>query len=116
MIVQTNMNHNMKKLIAIALAVAGMTLMAADSTPITIKGLGRCAKCSMKEKDACQNVVEVEKDGKKVKYYFVNNDKSKEFHKNICTADAKVKATGTVKEVDGKKEFTATKIELDKDK
>lgn len=110
------MNHYINKSIAIVLAAAGMTLLAADSTPITIKGLGRCAKCSMKEKDICQNVVEVEKDGKKVKYYFVNDDKSKEFHKNLCTADAKVKATGTMKEVNGKKEFTATKIELDKDK
>ncbi len=44
-----------------------------------------------------------------------NNDVSKEFHENICKGMKKVKATGTVKEVDGKMQLTATKIELVKD-
>jgi len=45
-------------------------------------------------------------------YYLVQNDISKNFHDNICKETKKVKATGSVKEVDGKKEFTATKIEV----
>lgn len=104
----------MKKLLLIALATAGLTVFAADE--ITISGEGKCAKCALKEKDSCQNAVEVTKDGKKKTYYFANNKTSQDFHKNICTAPKKVKATGTVKEVDGKLEFTASKIELEKDK
>jgi hypothetical protein len=110
----------MKKLLVIAVAVAGLTVFAADKAKdkeksIDIKGEGKCAKCALKEKDACQNVVVVEKGGKKTTYYFVHNDVSKAFHKNLCQGSAKVKATGTCKEVSGKMEFTATKIELDKD-
>jgi len=66
----------------------------------------------MKEADKCQNVISVEEDGKKVNYWLTQNKVAKEFHDNICKAPAKVTATGTVKEVDGKKEFTASKIEL----
>ena len=54
----------------------------------------------------------VEKDGKKVNYYLAKNKVSDDFHSNICKESKKVTATGTVKEVDGKKEFTAKKIEL----
>ena len=104
----------MKKLLTIALASAAMSLYAADSDAVTIKGEGKCAKCEMKEADKCQNVIEVDKDGKKTKYYLVNNDVSKAFHKNVCQGPAKVKATGTVKKVDGKNELTVTKIDLDK--
>src|SRR2546423_7602949 len=79
----------------------------------TITGEGKCGKCSMKETEKCQNVIEVEgKKGGKVNYYLVDNDVSKEFHKNICKENKKVKATGTVKTVDGKREMTATKIEV----
>jgi hypothetical protein len=44
----------------------------------------------------------------------VENDVSKKFHENICEEAKKVTATGTVKVVDGKQQFTATKIELAK--
>jgi hypothetical protein len=39
---------------------------------------------------------------------------SKDFHENICQENKKITATGTVKEVDGKMQLTATKIELAK--
>jgi RecG-like helicase len=102
---------NMKTFLS-ALAIAGLTAFAADE--VTIKGEGKCGKCELKETDKCQNVVEVEKDGKKVKYFFADNEVSKAFHKNLCKGTAKVKATGEAKKVDGKMQFTATKIELDK--
>lgn len=101
-----------RNILSVAALMAAFTLSAADE--VTIKGEGKCGKCALKETEACQNVVEVEKDGKKTKYYFAANQVSKDFHKHLCSATAKVKATGTVKEVDGKKQFTATKIELDK--
>ena len=37
------------------------------------------------------------------------------FHEDVCKQAKKVTASGTVKEVDGKKLLTASKIELAKD-
>ena len=105
----------MKKVLIAAIVLGGFTLLAAEK-PVTIEGEGKCAKCALKEKKDCQNAVVVEKDKKKTTYYLVNNDVSKAFHKNLCTASAKVKVTGTDKLVDEKHEFTATKIELAKEK
>src|SRR6476646_487040 len=107
----------MKKLLFSAALVGFMAaslMFAADkeSKEITITGDGKCAKCALKETDSCQNAIQVEKGANKGTYYLAKNDVSKEFHDNICKETKKVKATGTVKEVDGKKEFTASKIEV----
>jgi hypothetical protein len=112
----------MKKLSFSFLAALGMLALitspsfAADKEgkEITIKGQGKCGKCSMKETASCQNVIEVEKGKHKGTYYLVQNDVSKSFHDNICKEAKDVKATGTAKKVDGKMEFTASKIELAK--
>src|SRR6266480_1830437 len=107
----------MKKSLAVAAVMAllfgAATLrsVAADKA-VTITGEGKCAKCALKETKECQNVIQTEKGDKKVTYYLVQNDVSEKFHKNICKASKKVKASGTVKEVDGKMELTATKIEV----
>ena len=102
-------------------AVAGLLLLAiatptwAAETPKekTITGEAKCAKCMLKEADKCQTVIQVEnKKGKMVNYYLVDNDVSKAFHQNVCKEAKKVTATGTVKKVDGKNEFTVSKIEL----
>ena len=93
------------------LSLATPILLAADKE-VTITGDGKCAKCALKETDSCQNVIQAKEDGKTVNYYLAKNDVAKDFHSNICKETKKVKATGTVKEVDGKKEFTASKIEL----
>ena len=58
---------------------------------------------------------QVKEGDKTVTYYLADNDVSKKFHENICKETKKVKATGTVKEVDGKMELTPTKIELVKE-
>jgi hypothetical protein len=52
------------------------------------------------------------KNGKTVNYYLTANDVSKAFHENVCKEAKKVTATGTVKKVDGKNEFTVSKIDL----
>jgi len=83
---------------------------------VTITGTGKCAKCALHETDSCQNVIQTEKGGKTINYYLAKNDVSKDFHSNICKESKKVRATGTVKEVDGKKELTATKIAVVEDK
>jgi hypothetical protein len=110
----------MKKNSFIGAGLAGLLALAlalpvfAEDKEITISGEGKCAKCLLKETDKCQNAIQVEKDGKKTTYYVVENDVSKKFHENICEEAKKVTATGTVKVVDGKQQFTATKIELAK--
>jgi hypothetical protein len=101
-----------------ALCLIGLTnsaLAAEKGKEVTITGDGKCAKCALKETDKCQNVIETEKNGKKVTYYLAANDISKEFHSNVCKETKKITATGTVKTEDGKKVLTATKIELAKD-
>jgi hypothetical protein len=97
-----------------AYALLGLTTatFAADKAEKTIVGNGKCAKCALHETEKCQNAVETtDADGKKVTYYLANNDVAKEFHDTICKETKKVKATGTVKEVDGKMQMAATKIE-----
>jgi hypothetical protein len=113
----------MKKITNSMIAMlAGLFLVAltvpafAADTPAekTITGTGKCAKCDLHKTDKCQNVVEVtKKNGKVVDYYMADNDVAKDFHKNICKENKKVKVTGVVKkDDDGKMEITASKIEL----
>jgi predicted nucleotidyltransferase len=107
----------MKKALVLTSCIAGL-LTLAFTTPSfgaeekTITGEGKCAKCSLKETDTCQNVIQTQEDGKTVTYYLAKNKVSKDFHDNICKESKKITATGTVKEADGKKELVATKIEL----
>jgi hypothetical protein len=84
----------------------------ADDGDTTVTGEAKCAKCALKEADKCQTVIETEKDGKKVSYYLVDNAVAKGFHKTICQEPKKVTAIGKVKEVDGKQQLTASKIEV----
>ena len=97
------------------LALATPTFAADTPKEKTIKGEAKCAKCMLKETDKCQTVIQLEdKAGKTVNYYLADNDVSKAFHHNVCQETKKVTATGTVKKVDGKNEFTVSKIELTK--
>ena len=108
----------MKRSIIAAFVVASLAIAlnsrAADEKK-TITGEGMCAKCELKETKSCQNAVKVKEGGKTVTYYLVHNDVSKKFHGTVCKTTEKVKATGTVKEVDGKMELTPTKIDLVKE-
>lgn len=96
------------------LALAIPALAEAKDKEITITGDAKCGKCALKETDKCQNVIQVEKNGKTVTYYLVQNDVSKAFHENVCKESKKATATGTCKKVDGKLQFTATKVALAK--
>ena len=111
----------MKKLLCIVGCGAAL-LLAVTVTPVwaaekeeTFTGEGKCGKCALKETKECQNVVVVEKEGKKTTYYMAQNEIAKKFHSEICQATKKIKVIGTVKEVDGKKELTAKKIDLVKE-
>jgi hypothetical protein len=109
----------MKKIVLILaagmlLAVTPSRLFAADAVnkEVTLTGMCVCAKCVLHETKECQNVLQVQKDGKTVNYYLAQNDISKAFHDNICTTDGeKATATGTVSEKDGKQVMTVSKIE-----
>jgi hypothetical protein len=111
----------MKKLSVLTASVVALLTLAyatsvyADDKEVTVTGEGKCAKCLLKEADACQNVIQVSENGKTVNYYLAKNDVSENFHKNLCKKAEKVTATGTVKEVDGKKELTAKTIEVAKE-
>jgi hypothetical protein len=97
------------------LAVSTSRLLAADaaSKEITVTGSMVCGKCKLHETASCQNVVQVEKDGKTVNYYLKQNDVSKAAHDPICGGSSeKVTVTGTVKEKDGKQMMTPTKIDV----
>ncbi|HXR03414.1 MAG TPA: DUF6370 family protein [Verrucomicrobiae bacterium] len=105
-----------KWFLTLAAAVLAVTFtsraLAADSSETTLTGTLVCGKCKLHETKECQNVLQVEKDGKTVNYYLTQNKVSKDFHSNICANDGeKVTVTGKVKEKSGKETVTATKIE-----
>jgi hypothetical protein len=96
------------------LAVPASRLLAADVTDkeVTLTGQAVCGKCVLHETKECQNVLQIQKDGKTVNYYLAQNDISRAFHDNICTTSGeKVTVTGTVSEKDGKETMIASKIE-----
>jgi len=97
-------------LTAMTLACFAANTFAADEK-VDITGEAKCSKCLLKETKECQNVIQADKDGKLTTYYLVDNDASREFHGKLCKASMKVKASGTVKVVDGKMQLTAEKIE-----
>ena len=105
----------MKKMLATmvaALFVASMAFSTLAADEITIKGDAMCTKCAMHETDKCGCAIKTA-DG--IVYYADKNTVAKDFHENICKANAKVVATGTVSDKDGKKVITLSKIEVDKD-
>lgn len=112
-------SHIMKKLLTTTLTAAALVFAlaftaAAESKgkTLTLAGKGCCAKCCLKETETCQNVLTVEKDGKKTKYYLVQNDVSKGFHSQICETVKNITVTATCKKVGDKLELTAEKIEV----
>jgi hypothetical protein len=96
--------------VAVVFSCVSLVVFAVEVKTVT--GEGQCAKCSLKETPACQNAIVVDEGGKKVTYYLAKNDVSTKFHKNVCTAIKKVKATGDVVEKEGKMVMTATQIDL----
>ena len=81
----------------------------------TVTGELQCAKCSLKEADACQNAIVVTgKNDKKQTLYLVENEVSKTAHGEVCKGPKKATVTGTVAK-DGKKSMlTASKIDFAK--
>jgi len=109
----------MRKFLTIAacgLLITGLSALQADEAgkKVTIEGDGVCGKCALKEAPTCVNVVIVNKDGKKTKYFLEKNEFFQEAHQGlgICTAKeddpVKVKVTGTLVKKDDKNLLTPT--------
>ena len=78
----------MRKLLTIAavgVLCSGLGLLRADEkgAKLTLTGDGMCAKCALQEKDTCQNVVIVKKEGAESKTFKIS-EKTK-----YATADKK---------------------------
>jgi len=101
-------------LVAGLLALAWATPALAADKELTLHGEAKCAKCALKETAKCQTVIQVKDHGKTVNYYLTANDAAKKFHHSVCSETKEVTATGKDKVVNGKHEFTATKIDLAK--
>ena len=102
----------MALLVGVAIVGIGSTALAED---VTVTGNMVCGKCKLHETASCQNVIQVEKDGKTVNYYLAKNDASDAMHDDVCHGDSKkVTATGAVVEKDGKMTLTASKLEAAK--
>jgi Family of unknown function (DUF6370) len=97
-------------LLSVAVLFSGVALVWAAEEKTT-SGEGQCAKCSLQETKGCQNAIVTEEGGQKVTYYLAKNAVSKAFHSKICKETKKIKATGEVKEEDGKKVLVPSKIE-----
>lgn len=93
-----------------AALIAASSAFAAEKE-VTLTGAGQCAKCSLGKTSSCQNAIVVKKDGKEEVYLMAANAVSKAFHEGICSDVKSIKVTGVVKEVDGQKEITPSKIE-----
>jgi hypothetical protein len=98
------------------LALGAARLLASDaSTETTLSGTMVCGKCKLHMTKECQDVLQVDKDGKTVNYFLTMNKVAKNFHSDICQNDGeKVTVTGTVKEKGGKETMVASKIEAAK--
>jgi len=102
--------------LAAGLLAATFTLqaLAADNAnkEVTLTGMMVCGMCKLHITKDCQNVLQVEKDGKTTNYFLTQNKVSTDFHPNICQNDGeKVTVTGKVSEKDGKEILVASKIE-----
>ena len=103
-------NHS-KSALASLLATAVLAALAptASADILTVNGEGRCEKGHL-------TVIRVREGSKLVTYHLKENDVSRDFHGKVCAKPAKVKAVGDVRDVNGRWEMTATKLELVKDK
>ena len=104
---------------ALALPVTRQAFAESKGKEITVTGKGMCNKCCLKKGDTCENVVQVEKDGKdgkktKVTYHLADNQLSKDFHDNICKKVQPVTFTGTCKKEGENLVVTCSKIALAK--
>jgi hypothetical protein len=103
-------------LVACVLVVGLQADEAKKGKEVTLKGKLMCGMCTLKETDACSNVLQVTDGDKTVNYFLKDKGRKEKYHKAICPANTKLDATvtGTVSEEDGKKFITPTKVDVKK--
>ena len=83
---------------------------------VTLKGTLVCGKCTLKETDACSNVLQVKKGEKTVNYYLQDEGKPEKYHQCPPNKKAQATVTGVVTKKDGKMYIKASKVVLTKKK
>jgi hypothetical protein len=102
--------------LAVVLALAaGMGVSAQEKgkdKEVKLTGNIVCGKCTLKQTDACSNVLQVKEGDKTVNYYLQDDGKKEKYHS--CAPDSKKEATvtGVVTEKDKKKMLKASKVEV----
>lgn len=95
----------------LVVATLASSALAAAAKEVTLSGTMVCGKCKLHITQTCQNVLQVQKDGKTVNYFLTMNKVAKDFHPNICQNDGeKVTVTGKVSEKSGKEVMVASSI------
>src|SRR5262249_15418776 len=109
----------MRKALAMVAALAVVLTLtfavkADDKKEVTLKGKMVCGKCTLKETDACSNVLQVKEKDKTVNYFIKDTGNKETYHKGGGNPNSSQEATvpGTVTEKDGKKWITASKVEV----
>ncbi len=102
----------MKKLALLSSTLLAALTLSASADATKIQGEAVCAKCNLKQADACQMAIKVtDASGKSETILADNNSVAKDFHSTICKKSAKVEAEGTITEKDGKKTIALTKVD-----
>ena len=96
-------------LVALGAAAVAAPAWAADET---FKGEMVCAKCYLNKPDAreCQDVLLVKDAAGKTTEYYITKNKVAQESGEACTQAIPATVSGTVKETDGRKWLTASKI------
>jgi hypothetical protein len=82
---------------------------------VTLKGKLVCGKCTLKETDACANVLQVTGEDKKtVNYYLQDKGRGETYHRGICPPGSSKEATvtGAVGKQGEKMVIKASKVEV----
>jgi hypothetical protein len=98
--------------LAVVFALA-LTAGAEEGKEVKKTGKLVCGKCTLKECDACTNVLQVKEGDKTVSYFLKDEGNKASYHKPICPPgkEKEVTVTGKLATKDGKKWITDPKVE-----
>ncbi len=100
------------KTLLIALIGTAFALTAAEAGETkkkqTLEGEMSCAKCNLKQADACEDTLKVGEE-----LYLLEEGGKRKTSEHVCSGTAKAKVTGKVEERDGKKFLVVSKIEVE---
>ena len=97
--------------VALALVLGLVAVSTVSAAETTLSGTLKCAKCTLKKAEKCQDVLVVtDAAGAATEYWVVKNEAAEKAG-HQCKAEAKATVTGEVSEKDGMKWITASKIE-----